>query len=201
MRDTCPYPAPRLPRSRPATIRTEEDTLALLRRLAAFYPDTVIAGILNRQGRKTATGLPFIATRVSSLRTHWRIPCFDPAQQLPDGECMTIAQAADALGTAPSTLHRWLNEGFVAGEQITPAAPWRIRVNAELRARFVEKAPEGYVPMINATRILGVSRQTVMQRVKRGELPAVLVHRGRRKGLRIKVPDALPGLFDHYPST
>ena len=40
-----------LPRSRPATMRTDEDTIALVRRLAAHYPDAVIAGILNRQDR------------------------------------------------------------------------------------------------------------------------------------------------------
>jgi DNA invertase Pin-like site-specific DNA recombinase len=184
-----------LPRQRQPTIRTDDDTVALLRRLAVLHSDAVIAGIFNVQQRKTARGLPFTANRVASLRTHWEIPRFDPAQQPKDGECMTVANAAKALGTAPSTLHRWLNEGFIGGEQITPAAPWRIRVNDELRARFVETAPEGYVPMVDAMRILGVTRQTVMQRVKRGELPAVLVHRGRRKGLRIKVPDALPGLI------
>ena len=32
---------------------TDEDTMSLLRRLAAYYPDDTIAGILNRQGRKT----------------------------------------------------------------------------------------------------------------------------------------------------
>ena len=32
--------------------------------------------------------------------------------------------------------------------------------------------------------------------VKRGELEAVLVHRGRRKGLRIKVPHSVPDLFN-----
>ena len=31
---------------------------------------------------------------------------------------------------------------------------------------------------------LGVSRQTVLQRVKRGQLRAVHVHRGRQPGLR-----------------
>ncbi|MFS8981600.1 hypothetical protein PO002_45965, partial [Cupriavidus necator] len=36
-----------LPRSRPATIRTDEDTIALVRRLAEHYPDATIAGILN----------------------------------------------------------------------------------------------------------------------------------------------------------
>ena len=41
--------------------------------------------------------------------------------------------------------------------------------------------------MREAIRALGVSRQTVLQRVKRGELEAVHVTRGRQKGLRIKV--------------
>ena len=185
-----------LPRSRPATIRTEEDTIALLRRLAAHYSDAVVAGILNRQGRKTAYGLPFTANRVGNLRRHWKIPIFEPKPTKLEGECMTIADAAQALGIAPSTLHRWLGEGFIAGEQLTPGAPWRIRVDEALRARFAETTPEGYVPMIDATRSLGITRQTIMHRVKRGELPAVLVHRGRRKGLRIKVPDSIPGLFD-----
>jgi hypothetical protein len=35
-----------------------------------------------------------------------------------------------------------------------------------------------------------------LHRVKRGELDAVLVCYGRRKGLRIKVLDEQPGLFD-----
>jgi hypothetical protein len=95
----------------------------------------------------------------------------------------------------PSTLHRCLNAGIIVGEQITPGAPWRIRMTEELRARFVDQAPPEYLPMIEARRKLGVSRQTVLQRVKRGELQAVYVYRGRRKGLRIRVIDAQPNLF------
>jgi hypothetical protein len=62
-------------------------------------------------------------------------------------------------------------------------------------ARFVEEAPDGYVAMLEATLLLGVSRQTVLQRVKRGELAAVHVIRGRRKGIRIKIVDDQPDLF------
>ena len=40
-----------------------------------------------------------------------------------------MADAAAELGLAPSTLHRWLSDGFIAGEQLTPAAPWRIRAH------------------------------------------------------------------------
>ena len=53
-----------------------------------------------------------------------------------------------------------------------------------------------YVVMQEATKRLGVTRQTLLHRVKRGELDAVLDCYGRRKGLRIKVLDEQPGLFD-----
>lgn len=184
-----------LPRSHPAPIRTTDETIDLVRRLASHYSDAVIAGILNRQGRKTATGLSFIANRVSSLRTHWNIPCFESRPQMGDAECMTVERAARTLGVAPSTLHRWLNDGFIAGEQVTPGAPWQIRLTDELRSRFVENAPDGYVTMLKATHLLGVSRQTILQRVKRGELKAVHVYRGRAKGLRIQIPAAAADLF------
>ncbi len=185
-----------LPRSRPATVRTDEQTIDLVRRLAEHYPDGIIAGILNRQGRATARGLRFDTNHVGNLRRHWGIPCFKPSKKSAEGELLNIKQAAKVLGIAPSTLHRWLNDGFIAGEQVTPHAPWQIRLTESLLNRFVEEAPEGYVTMQEATRRLGVSRQTVLQRVKRGELDAVHVYRGRKKGIRIKVIDHQINLFD-----
>jgi len=186
-----------LPRPQP-TIRTDEDTIALLERLAAHYPDATIAGILNRQGRRSATGERFTAIIVGGLRRYRGIPAYQPPSQPADGELLPVGKAADVLGVAASTLHRWLQAGFVAGEQDTPGAPWRIRVNDQLRALFVEDAPVGFVPIVDAMRILGVSRQTVLQRVKRGELEAIHVRNGRRKGLRIRVC-AEDALFDTTP--
>lgn len=186
-----------LPRSRPASIRTDEDTVALVRRLAVHYPDAVIAGILNKQDRTTARGLRFTTNHVGNLRRHWNIPRFDPPTELAEGELLNIKQAARILSIAPSTIHRWINDGFIAAEQLTPGAPWRIRLNDELRRRFVEESPAGHVTMQEATKMLGVSRQTVLQRVKRGELDAVHVYCGRRKGLRIRVIDTQPDLSTH----
>jgi DNA invertase Pin-like site-specific DNA recombinase len=185
-----------LPRSRPAAIRTDEDTVALVRRLAEHYPDAVIAGILNRQGRTTARGHRFEAGRVGNLRRHWNIPCFVAKETTGKGALTTIRQAAVALGVAPSTLHRLLGDGIIPGEQLTPGAPWRIRLTDELRARFNDDAGEDFVPMNEAMRILSVSRQTVLQRVKRGELESVHVTRGKQKGIRIKVIARQPGLFE-----
>jgi hypothetical protein len=97
---------------------------------------------------------------------------------------------------ATSTIHRWLNDGFIAGEQLTPGAPWRIRLTDELRGRFAENAPEGYLTMKQTMRLLGVSRQTVLQRVKRGDIQTIYVKRGRQKGLRLKVISPQSSLFE-----
>jgi uncharacterized protein YndB with AHSA1/START domain len=182
-------------RRQPPAIRTDEDTIELVRRLAVHYPDAKIAGILNRQGRCTARELSFTASRVQSLRHHWKIPCHQPSDQPQEGQLLTVTSAANQLGIAPSTLLRWLNDGFVAGEQVTPGAPWRIRLTDELRGMLVDDTPDGWVAVQYATRALGVSRQTVLQRVKRGELRAVLTRTGRRKGLRIELPTPQNGLF------
>ena len=185
---------------RPAPIRTDEETIELMRRLAVHHPDAVIAGVLNRQGRKTARGESFTTSRVASLRTHWKIPCYRaPAQPAP-GELLTVDAAAKELGVAASTLLRWLNDGFIGGEQVTPGAPWRIRMTDELKKLIVPEVPPGYVTVFQAMRLLGVSRQTIMQRVKRGDLTVVHVSRGKQKGLRIRVLDNQPQLFEQ-PST
>jgi DNA invertase Pin-like site-specific DNA recombinase len=182
-------------RRKPPKIRTSEDTIDLLRRLAVHYPDAKIAGILNRQHRTTARGLSFTASRVASLRTHWHIGCHQPAAGQDEGELLNVSQAARELRIAPSTLLRWLNDGFVAGEQITPGAPWQIRLTSELRGMLTDSTPDGWVAIHHATRALGVSRQTILQRVKRGELRAVLARTGRMKGLRIELPRPQDQLF------
>ena len=60
---------------------------------------------------------------------------------------------------------------------------------------LTDTAPGGWVPLGYATQALGVSRQTVLLKVKRGELRAVLTRTGRRKGLRIELPAPQQGLF------
>jgi hypothetical protein len=139
--------------------------------------------------------MSYTAGRVQGLRHYWGIPCHQPASDPQEGELLTVADAAAELGLAPSTLHRWLNDGFIKGEQITPAAPWRIRLTPEIRALFAADAPDGWLAMLEATLAYGVSRQTIMQRVKDGRLRAVHVRTGRRKGLRIEPPAPQDGLF------
>ncbi len=178
----------------PETTRTSEDTIELIRQLAAHHPDHQIAAILNKQGRLTGTGLPFTEPRVKRARKQHQIPAAPPPD--PDSGIFSIAQAADELGVAHTTIYRWLQAGLLPGEQTTPHAPWRIRLTNEIRARFVPDVPDDYVPLAEAAKRLGVARQTVLHKVQRGELHAIQVTTGRRKGLRIHVNGATTGLFD-----
>ncbi|MER9625794.1 hypothetical protein NKI98_30950 [Mesorhizobium sp. M0222] len=45
---------------------------------------------------------------------------------------------------AQSTLHRYINDCLIHGEQIMPGAPWRIRLTAELKARFLATPGDGF---------------------------------------------------------
>jgi len=192
---------------------TDEDTLALVRRLAVHYDDTTIALILSKQHRRTATGLTWTKTRVKSLRISHGIPAPDA---VPDGtagddtaggaavggggqnvDVVNAEEAGRRLGVSKYTIYRWLREGFITGEQLTPVAPWRIRLTPEVFDKVRSEAPDGWLPLAQAAAALGVSRQTVLHKVQRGQLEAVQVISGKRKGLRINANVDQLGLFDN----
>ena len=106
--------------------RTSEDTVELVRKLAAHTGDQQIAAILNKQGRRTGTGLPFTQPRVASIRVKHGIPAAPPPD--PDSDLFTVEQAATELGVANTTIYRWLRAGLLPAEQTTAHAPWRIRL-------------------------------------------------------------------------
>ncbi|MGH3283840.1 MAG: recombinase zinc beta ribbon domain-containing protein, partial [Streptosporangiaceae bacterium] len=180
---------------------TSEDTLDLVRRLAQHYDDTTIAQILGQQNRRTATGLPFRKTHVRALRAYHGIPGYQPPPEnvtpgCQDAVVVSIAEAGRQLGVSSATIYRWLRDGFIAGEQLTPGAPWQIRINQQLRDRIRPQAPDGWLPLGQAATHLGVARQTVLNKVQRGELNAIYLTQGRRKGLRIQAGHGQAGLFN-----
>ena len=179
---------------------TDEDTVDLVRRLAEHYDDTTIAMILSRQHRRTGTGLPFTKSRVKSLRVSRGIPAHQSPETVTaeddDAVVVSVAEAERLLGVGKVTIYRWLRDGFITGEQLTAGAPWRIRIDQAVRDRVVPTVPDGWVGLNQAATILGVARQTVLHKVQRGELEAVHVNRGQRKGLRINVSSHHAGLFD-----
>jgi predicted DNA-binding transcriptional regulator AlpA len=184
------------------TRTTDEDTLTLVRRLAKHYDDKTIALILSKQRRRTATGLNWTKTRVKTLRISHGISAYQPPAPEnvgADGQdvvVVTAPNAAEILGVSKYTIYRWLRDGFLIGEQLTPAAPWQIRIDQQLRDRIRPETPHGWLPLDQAALALGIARQTVLHKVQRGQLPAVYVNRGRRQGLRIQVKPDQTGLFD-----
>ena len=105
-----------------------------------------------------------------------------------------------------STIHRWLQEGILAGGQVTPGAPWRILLTDEVRRKLSGRdAPEGWVSLGEAARRLGMSRSHVAYLVKTGKLEAMqtIVRKARR--WRINVESATcgrqPELFEQKTNT
>ena len=90
-------------RKPPRRLRTDEDTISLVRRLAVHYDDAKIAWILNRQHRRTPRGLSYTAGRVQGLRHYWDIPRHQDTADNQEGELLTVADAA--ARTRPGTLH------------------------------------------------------------------------------------------------
>ena len=91
-------------------------------------------------------------------------------------------KAASALGVAPSTLHRLLNDGIIAGEQLTPGAPWRIRLTDDLIAIFNNNdAGDCFLPMREAMRALGVSRRPCCNVSSAASSKPVMSSRASRK--------------------
>jgi len=77
--------------------------------------DQQIAAILNKQGRRTGTGLPFNQPRVAYLRVKHGIPAAPPPD--PDSNLFTVDQAATELGVSEGTVYRWLRAGLLPGDR------------------------------------------------------------------------------------
>src|SRR4051794_2434544 len=176
----------RLDHRGPDASRLGDDTVELLRRLARRHTDAQIAALLSRHGHTTGTGLPWTASRVQTARQRAGIPA--ASRQHDRDDFVTIDQAAQQLDVSAWTIRRWLRDGLLDGEQVTAGAAWSIRLTDDIRARFVGDVPPDYLPLKDAARVLGCARQTVLHKVQRGELDAIHVTQGQRKGLRIKVP-------------
>lgn len=179
---------------------TDEETMELIRKLAAELDDDQIARVLNKHGCKTGNGHPFTAHKVSMHRYRHRIAQCPkrPARDPREGP-FTADEAAAELGVCSSTIHRWLRDGILAGRQIVSGAPWQIVLTDEIRKKlFYGDAPNGWVSLNEAARQLGLGRQKVAYLVKQGKLKAVRAMVCGRQCWRIDVSStscAVQGTF------
>ena len=174
----------------PQPKRTDESTLDLIRNLSAHYNDRTVASILNKQGRRTAHGLPFTRDLVYNLRHRHDIPAYVAPSEQGDGVALSVADAARELVVNEATLYRWVHAGLVP--VINPGvdgAPLRVSMTDALRARFRAQPPEGFVPVQVAMQRLGVSRQTIWNRARAGALASCHVTHGSKRGLYVEIAD------------
>ena len=90
------------PRSGEHAHRTAVEAVEVVRQMAAYYPDEIIAATLNRLGLETGYGKSWKRHRVCSLRSYHGIPAYDPSKQVP--HMLTAEQAAEHLGISQRTV-------------------------------------------------------------------------------------------------
>ena len=190
---------PKIVPAPPPPKRTDASTLELLRNLSRHYNDRTVAGVLNRHGRRSARGLPFTAELVGSLRRYHDIPAYRPGQAA-DGAVIPVSvrEAAQELGVHEDTVYRWIRAGLLpVADPGVEGAPLRVCMTDEVRGRFRPDGPEGFVPVATATRRLGVTRQTIWNRIRTGRMESCHVTRGRRRGLYVRLPEPSAPLFEN----
>lgn len=104
---------------------TAEDALAVMRSMAGRWSDEHIAASLNRMGLPTGQGKTWTAHRVSSVRRVRGIHAYRSAEK--DGEWLTMAEAAKALGVTHHAIRRLIKTGTLPAVQVVRGAPYQIR--------------------------------------------------------------------------
>jgi hypothetical protein len=114
----------RLPRRRRGQRNsTSADVITAVRQLVLIANDALIAGILNRNGLVTGHGNRWTRERVTSLRSHHRIPVYKPAD---DGiePWLNLSKAARLLHVAPRTLRLAAEAGEIEAIHPLPDGHW-----------------------------------------------------------------------------
>jgi hypothetical protein len=124
----------RKPKSGEHGCRTPDEALAVIRSMAARWPDEHIAASLNRMGMRTGQGKTWTAHRVSSLRRVHGIHAYLSAQK--DGEWLTMRDAAATLAVSSYTIRRLVKTGVLPAVQVAPDAPYQIR-SSDLHSQAV----------------------------------------------------------------
>ena len=106
--------------------QTSAETVELIRELARLMPDSQIAGVLNRLGRRTGQGRTWTEGRVRSARKYYGIAVYVPGEMAERGE-LKLWEAAQQLSVSKMTALRLIREGRISARQPCPGAPWIVQ--------------------------------------------------------------------------
>ena len=122
---------------------TDTGTIDLIRSLARIQPDSMIASILNRMGRRTAHGLSWNSRRVCTTRCHHAIDVYREGEREARGE-MTVSEVATLLHVTDSTVLRMIQRKHLPAIQVCANAPW-VLLKADV-AKFQATFRRGETP-------------------------------------------------------
>lgn len=118
----------RVPRRRRGqnSTHTAPETLEAVRALARICSDSVIANVLNRNGRRTGRGNFWTCERVTALRSHHQIPVCAEECRATAG-WLNLTEAARLVGVSARTLRLAVEQGELQAEHPLPDGPWIFR--------------------------------------------------------------------------
>jgi len=102
---------------------TDANTVDLIRSLARLQPDSMIASILNRMGRRTAHGQSWNSKRVCTTRYHHEIEVYREGERETRGE-LTVSEVAALLRVTDTTVLRMIRQKRLPAAQVCANAPW-----------------------------------------------------------------------------
>lgn len=102
---------------------TSADVIAAVRQLALIASDDLIAGILNRNDLRTGNGNRWTRERVTSLRSHHRIPVFKQTA-LGIEPWLNLCDAAKLLKVSSKTLRLAAEAGDIEASHPLSDGPW-----------------------------------------------------------------------------
>lgn len=105
--------------------KTSAEDIEVIRRMAVRYGDDDIARVLNKLGRRTATGKRWNEQRVATARQRSGIA--GQKRTIADPDILTQGQAIKYCGVSNLTIQKLVRAGIVKMEQVVPWAPWEIK--------------------------------------------------------------------------
>jgi len=136
----------RLPRRRKGQRNsTSPDIITAVRHLVLIANDDLIAGILNRNKLVTGHGNRWTRERVTTLRSHHKIPVYRPAT---DGvePWLNLTKAAALIDVSPKTLRLAAESGEIDAYHPLPDGPWifsRAVLTGSAAKSLTERAAHG----------------------------------------------------------
>lgn len=108
---------------------TDAEVKDLIQDLARYLPDELIAGLLNRLGKKTGKGNSWTKRRLCSFRSKHGIATYRKGERQERGE-LILSEASERLSVDPATVRRLIRSGALPARQACKGAPWIIPEDA-----------------------------------------------------------------------